>query len=553
MLSELSIRNVAIIDNLQLSFSPGLNVLSGETGAGKSIIIDALTLVCGGRASTELIRSGEEEAVVEAIFDLHNNDDITALLQDSGIQPEEELLIKRTLSRTGKNRVYINGSLATLAQLAELGRRLVTIHGQHESQGLLRPEYHLTLLDSFAGTNDLRRQVAAAFEQWRQITEQLTRFDDQEQNNARRLDLLIYQAEEILSANLQPGEEEQLEEQQRLLSNAERLAGTSGAAYEALYGGDQALLGELKRVAQAVRELTGIDPALVPLHTALEESYIQLEDTALQLRDYAGHIESDPGQLQQISDRLDLLQRLKRKYAPSIAEIIALGQTLATERDELHTSCHSRQELEQHLQASRSTLVQLTQELSKQRHAAAAELERLLVTEIRQLAMPHAEVHIRFEPLAEPRATGSERVEFLFSPNPGETPRPLGKVASGGELSRLMLAFKQILPEGEAPTLVFDEVDTGVGGSVAGVVGRKLRHVANGQQVFCITHLPQVAAWATSHLKVIKLVHNGRTQTTVNRLDQAGQTQEIARMLAGEQITDAALHHASELIANAVL
>lgn len=553
MLSELSIRNVAIIDNLQLSFDPGLNVLSGETGAGKSIIIDALTLVCGGRASTELIRSGEDEAIVEAIFDLHDNADITTLLQESGIQPGEELLIKRTLSRTGKNRVYINGSLATLTQLAELGRRLVTIHGQHESQGLLRPEYHLTLLDSFAGTNDLRRQVAAAFDHWRQIADQLTRFDDQEQSSARRLDLLTYQVEEILAANLHPGEEEQLEEQQRLLVNAERLAGTSGSAYEALYGGDLALLGELKRVTQAVRELTAIDPALTPVHTALEESYLQLEDTALQLRDYAGRIEADPAQLQQVSDRLDLLQRLKRKYAPSIEEIIALGQTLAAERDELHTGCHSREELEQHLQSSHSTLTQLAKELSRQRHTAAARLEQLLVAEIRQLAMPHAEVQIRFEPFTEPRATGSERVEFLFSPNPGEIPRPLGKVASGGELSRLMLAFKQILPEGEAPTLVFDEVDTGVGGSVAGVVGRKLRHVADGQQVFCITHLPQVAAWATSHLKVIKQIQNGRTHTVVNKLDNAGQTQEIARMLAGEQITDAALHHAAELISSAVL
>ena len=549
MLTELSIRNVAIIDQLQLSFGKGLHILSGETGAGKSIIIDALTLVCGGRASADLIRSGEDEAVVEALFDLSDTEAIKELLLESGIDADDELLIKRSLSRTGKNRIYINGSLATLTQLSELGRRLVTIHGQHESQGLLRSDSHLLLLDSFANTTELRRQVGSTFEQWRRISEHLTQFDEQERETTRRLDLLSYQVDEIQSANLRQGEDEQLEEQQRLLANAERLAGTTGAAYDALYGDDQALLGDLKRISQAVRDLSGVDPVLAPLHGTLEESYLQLEDAALQLRDYSSRIEADPGQLQQVSDRLDLLLRLKRKYAPTLDEVISLGHRLAAEREELQSRYQSREELERHLQNSRTSLDSLTQELSSRRHAAAEELERQLVDEIRQLAMPHAEVQVHFEQLAEPRATGGERIEFLFSPNPGEPPRPLGKVASGGELSRLMLAFKQVLPEGEAPTLVFDEVDTGVGGAVAGIVGRKLRNVAEKQQVFCITHLPQVAAWAAIHLKVEKKVVNGRTQTTVTTLDHTGQTHEIARMLAGETISEAALQHAEEMVA----
>jgi DNA repair protein RecN (Recombination protein N) len=551
MLTELSIRNVAIIDQLQLSFKAGLNILSGETGAGKSIIIDALTLVCGGRAATDLIRSGEDEATVEALFDLGGLPLLQAQLQESGIEVADELLVKRCLSRNGKNRVYINGSLATLAQLTGLGRQLVTIHGQHESQGLLRPEYHLVLLDAFAGTTELRQRVAVAFEQWKQITERLAHFDEQERDTARRIDLLAYQVEEISAAELKAGEEEELEEQQRLLANAERLACTTGSAYEALYGGDQALLGELKRVTAAMAEAARIDTALAPLHSMLDEGYLQLEDAALQLRDYAARIEADPEQLKQVDDRLDLLTRLKRKYAPTVEEVITLGSTLAAELEELQGRSRSRDELQQELADQRTTLEKLGAELSKKRRAAAVELEQQLAAETRQLAMPHAVVQVAFEPFAEPRGSGFEKVEFLFSPNPGEPPRPLGKVASGGELSRLMLAFKQVLPEGEAPTMVFDEVDTGVGGAVAGVVGRKLRNLATGQQVFCVTHLPQVAAWATQHIRVEKLVENGRTTTTVHELDQDGQIQEIARMLAGEQITEAARDHARELIAQA--
>ncbi|QOX79635.1 DNA repair protein RecN [Trichlorobacter lovleyi] len=548
MLTELSIRNVAIIDHLQLSFGPGLNLLTGETGAGKSIIIDALTLVCGGRASADLIRTGEEEATVEALFDLSGLPVLQAQLQEAGLEAGDELLIKRTINRSGRNRVYLNGSLATLGQLADIGRQLVTIHGQHESQGLLRPDYHLVLLDAFAGASELRQRVVAAFEQWKQITERLAHFDEQERDTARRIDLLAYQVEEIAAAELKSGEEEELEERQRLLANAERLACITGSAYEALYGGDQALLGDLKRVTAAMREAATVDAALAPLHSLLDEGYLQLEDAALQLRDYAARIEADPEQLKQVDDRLDLLTRLKRKYAPTVEEVMALGAALATELEELQGRCRSRDELQQGLADQRTSLERLGAELSEKRRAASVELEQQLAAETRQLAMPHAVVQVAFEPLAEPRSSGFEKVELLFSPNPGEPPRPLAKVASGGELSRLMLAFKQVLPEGEAPTMVFDEVDTGVGGAVAGVVGRKLRNLASGQQVFCVTHLPQVAAWAMQHIRVEKRIDNGRTSTLVTLLDEPGRVQEVARMLAGEQVSDAALQHATEMI-----
>ncbi len=553
MLTELSIRNVAIIDRLQLSFKTGLNILSGETGAGKSIIIDALTLVCGGRASADLIRSGEDEATVEAIFDITGLTNIKTALEMAGFETGTELLVKRCLSRAGKNRVYINGSLATLSQLAELGRQLVTIHGQHESQGLLKPEYHLTLLDSFAGALELRKNLATAFEEWQQTAKRLVHFDELEREASRRIDLLSYQLEEISSANLKTGEEEELEERQRILANAERLNFITGSGYELLYGGDLALLGELKRLVTGMKEAVSIDHSLHSLQTMLDESYLQLEDAALQLRDYANRIESNPEELKQIQDRLDLLLRLKRKYAPTVGELMAMGKSMAEELDELKNRSLSREQLQQELNEKRALFERIALELGQKRRTAALKLEEQLADEIHQLAMPHAVVKVTFETLAEPRNSGFEKAEFLFSSNQGETARPLGKVASGGELSRLMLAFKQVLPEGEAPTLVFDEVDTGVGGAVAAVVGRKLRNLATGQQVFCVTHLPQVAAWASQHIKVQKEVENGRTATSVKELDRKSQTEEIARMLAGEQITAAALKHAEEMLKQAVL
>jgi DNA repair protein RecN (Recombination protein N) len=553
MLTELSIRNVAIIDSLQLSFGPGLNLLTGETGAGKSIIIDALTLVCGGRASADLIRSSEDEATVEALFDLAGLPVLQDSLREAGFDIANELLIKRCLSRSGRNRVYINGSLATLTHLLELGRQLVTIHGQHESQALLRPDYHLVLLDSFAGTVALRQAFNAAYDCWRQQCTQLAHFEEQERDTVHRLDLLVYQVNEIRAADLKSGEEEQLEEQQQLLANAELLSSATGGAYEALYGGDQALLGELQRIAASMKEVAAVDSTLGPVQSVLEESYLQLEDAALQLRDYASRIEADPEQLKTIEDRLDLLVKLKRKYAPTVAGIIALGADLEAELDELQGRTRSRDELEQERANQRAILDQLGAELSEKRRIAARVLEQRLAQEIQQLAMKHAVIQVAFESLDEPRSNGFEKIEFLFSPNPGEPARPLGKVASGGELSRLMLAFKQVLPEGEAPTLVFDEVDTGVGGAVAGVVGRKLKNVASGQQVFCVTHLPQVAAWATQHIRVEKQVENGRTSTSVTVLAHSGRIEEIARMLAGEQITDAALQHATEMIEQTTL
>lgn len=548
MLTDLTIRNIAIIDTLEITFKPGLTILTGETGAGKSIIIDAVALIMGGRASNDLIRSGEEEAVVEALFDITNLQQVRQLLVESGFDAANELLIKRSISRSGKNRIFINGSMATLTLLADIAPRLINIYGQHDSQTLLKPDNHLRLLDTFAGTVPLRQKFTELFSRISSIRNQLAGLEQAERESERRLDLLSYQSEEIAKAALKPGEEEQLEEQRCLLANAEKLGGITSEAFDRLCGGDGTLLGQLKRIVNSISELSLIDNSLQETANSLEGAYLQLEDAALTLRGYASRIESDPAALQQVEDRLDLLGRLKKKYAPTIEGIIVYKGEIDAEMAQLQDSEQTRDDLEAEQAALEKELKQIGTELTAARTRAATDLKHALENEAHQLAMKGAIIEPTVEMLAEPRPSGYEKVEFLFSPNPGEIPRPLARIASGGELSRLMLAMKQVLPESDVPTLIFDEVDTGIGGATSELVGNKLKNVAAIQQVLCITHLPQVAVFADQQLRVEKLVTNGRTTTRIIELDGENRTGEIARMLAGTTITDSALKHAAEML-----
>ena len=548
MLTDLSITNIAIIDNLRLALRPGLTVLTGETGAGKSIIIDAVGLIMGGRASVDLIRSGLEEATVEAIFDISGRPDLQQSLTEAGLDAGPELLVKRSISRSGKNRIFINGSMSTVAILTGIASRLINIYGQHDSQTLLRTDNQLALLDSFAGTTTLREEFAAIFKAHAGICDHLENLDNQEREAIRRLDLLAFQSNEIAAAQLKSGEEQELGEQRQILASAGKLSSVSGEAFELLYGGDGAILGQLRRISASIREIAGIDHALGDLAASLEETYLQLEDSAISLRDYTTRMESDPAALQQADDRLDQISRLKRKYGATVEEVLAFQQQIDTELEELRGREHDRQRLEQERDGLLDQLRKTGAELTARRSKQAARLRLALETEAHQLAMKGAVVEPALEALPEPRATGYERVEFLFSPNPGEPPRPLAKIASGGELSRLMLAFKQVLPESDVPTLVFDEVDTGISGATSELVGRKLKNVASRQQVLCITHLPQVASCADHHLRVEKQVHAGRTTTGITVLGGTERTREIARMLAGEKITDSALAHATEML-----
>ncbi|KAB0669391.1 DNA repair protein RecN [Oryzomonas sagensis] len=549
MLTDLTIKNIAIIDTLHISFRQGLTVLTGETGAGKSIIIDAVGLIMGGRASADLIRSGADEAVVEALFDISGQPEVARKLRDSGFDCDNELLVKRSISRAGKNRIFINASMATLALLTDIAPRLINIYGQHESQTLLRPENHLLLLDAYAGLTPQREEFARSFERFRALQERLATLDEEEREAERRLDLLSYQSDEIGRAELRAGEEEELEARRQLLAGAEKLGSVSAEAFERLYEGDGAILGQLRRIKNSIAEISAIDRSLEGVAASLENAYLQAEDAAIMLRDYASRIEADPLALQQADDRLDLIHRLKRKYAPTVEAILEFKQGLDREIETLMNREQDKHNLEEERERLAHDVRKRGNDLTKRRAAAAGALSKALAAEVHQLAMKNAVVETLLEPLAEPRSTGYERVELLFSPNPGEPPRPLARVASGGELSRLMLAFKQVLPEGDVPTLIFDEVDTGIGGATSEMVGQKLKKVASVQQVLCITHLAQVAVFAGQHLRVEKQVANGRTTTRVVPLVAGERTHEVARMLAGAKITDSALTHAAELLA----
>lgn len=551
MLTDLTIKNIAIIDTLHIAFKSGLTVLTGETGAGKSIIIDAVGLVMGSRASSDLIRSGEEEATVEAIFDISSLPQAREQLAAAGFACDDELLVKRSISRSGKNRIYLNGSMGTLTLLGDITRCLINIYGQHESQTLLRPENQLALLDAFAGTAELRDRFTELFRQLQAVRERLEHLDEQERESARRIDLLSFQSGEITAANLKVGEEAELEEQRQILASAGKLGGVSSEAFELLYGGDGAILGQLRRIATSVKEIAAIDHGLSELATALESAYLQLEDAAIELRDYSSRIESDPATLQQIDDRLDLIGRLKRKYGATAEDILVFKGQIDAELEGLHGLEHDRRNLEAERERLTVEVNNRGTELTSLRTAGAAKLKLALESEAHQLAMKGAIVEAALDTLAEPRTSGFERVEFLFSPNPGEPPRPLAKIASGGELSRLMLAFKQVLPEGDVPTLIFDEVDTGISGATSELVGRKLQNVAGRQQVLCITHLPQVASCAHHHLRIEKRVRDNRTTTSVTHLEGEERTREIARLLAGEKITDSAVTHATEMLRSA--
>ncbi|MDD2335788.1 MAG: DNA repair protein RecN [Geobacteraceae bacterium] len=551
MLTDLIIKNFAIIDELHVSFRPGLNMLTGETGAGKSIIIDAVNLILGGRASSDLIRTGEEDAVVECLFDIAEYEDIRNKLAESGIETNAELLIKRIVSRSGRNRVFMNGGMATTSLLGDITPLLVNIYGQHESQTLLRPENHLYLLDEFAGIVPLREQYARLHEECRKIVEELRLLEADEREAFRRNDLLTFQSNEIAEAALVPGEDVELQEERQRLLHGEKLIRATSGAYDALYDGDGALLGILRSIITEVEEAGIVDNALAAFSARLNESYLSLEDTALSLRDYGSRLEADPGRLQELDDRLDLIYRLKKKYLPTLEGILNFKEEVDAELETFAQRGERHSDLTESLQRLEISLLEQGRELTQKRLDASNRLNTAMETELHQLAMKNAQFSVAFTPYEEPRSTGMERVEFLFSPNPGEAPKPLARIASGGELSRLMLAMKQIHPESDVPSLIFDEVDTGIGGAVSAMVGKKLKRVSCNQQVLCITHHPQVAAFADHHFKVNKTTESGRTRTTVDLLSDEERVLEVARMLSGTKITEKTLEHAREMMEDA--
>lgn len=551
MLQELSIRNIAIIDELSVSFRPGFTVLTGETGAGKSIIVDAVSLLIGARGSVELIRSGTEEASVEAVFDVTDLLPIRELLAEGGIADGSELLMKRVISRSGRNRCYLNGSLSTLAMLTRIGRALINIYGQHESQTLLESNRHLGLLDSFGAIDTSRYR--SIHERWAGVCSELSSLEIDERDAVRRQDLLTYQRDELRAASVVSGEYERLCRERELLRNAAKLARAGEEGYELLSGADDAVSVRLAGVVRLVAEATRIDGTLQPTLATLESAATLLDEAARELAGYSSRLDLDPGRIDEVEGRLHLIERLSRKYGktadelPDLLGCIERELSLVEHRDERADSLRRERDLLE------SELLEEAERLSCLRREAAGLLSAGIRREFAELAMPNAELEVAVRKRLSPGPDGCDDIEFLFAPNPGEGTKPLAKIASGGELSRIMLALKQLLSEKDVPTLVFDEVDSGIGGATAAMVGRKLSQVARGQQVLCITHLPAVASAATHHLSVIKTTSRGRTTTVVRELSLDERVEEIARMLGGMEVTDTTRAHARELLRSGMI
>lgn len=554
MLTYLRIENFALIDQLELEFGPGLNLITGETGSGKSILVDAVELLIGGRASQELIRQGAESARLEAIFELPADHPVQRLLQERELAGDEPgtVLVRRELLRSGANRVFLNNRLCTLGVLAEVGAGLADVHGQHSQQVLLRPTTHLDLLDEFAGLLPLRRQAGAAYRRWRTAGEQLQRLRTSERERLQRIDQLRFQLDEVDSLQLRPGLVQELEEERRLLATAERRLALSQEAYGLLYERDDSVFVRADRIQRLLQELAALDPKLQKLAETLEAARFQLEEAAFELREYLGDLDFDPARLEALEERLDAIERVRRKYADSVEELEDLRRDWEAELQRLETGETEAEELAAEVEEWRRRFDELAEELSTRRREAAERLSRSVEAHLVDLAMTRARFVVRIEDSAEATALGKDAVEFFFSANPGEEPRPLHKIASGGELSRLALALRLLVKDSTGPqTLVFDEVDAGIGGRTATALAEKLARVAEGRQVFCVTHLPQIAAYATQHFHVGKEIVGERTLIRATRLGLEERVEELARLLAGERITETTRRQARELLESA--
>ncbi len=555
MLQVLKIKDLAVIESLELDLAPGLTVLTGETGAGKSILVDALTLVLGGRASANLVRTGADAAEVEALFDLADIPGAAKLLEEKGFRdPEEdhppEIAVQRTVNKGGKSKARVNGRVETQSRLFELGRCLVDIYGQHEYQTLLRPEKHLDLLDSFGGLDEKLSAYKGAYQKLRGLEKERDRLDMDEQEKREREDLLRYRIREIEAAELSSNEEDELREERERLKHAETLQQAGGYSVDVLYESDESVLGVLRTVTDRLSEAARHDSWFNGPLEQVGQAAAVLEDASHEVRSHVDDIESDPDRLAWIEDRLENIKKLKRKYDGSVEEVLSSLEEAKEELAGLEGREERARELTASVEEARKEAASLAEELGNSRRQAASRLASSVESELRDLGMKNTRFKVNFERLKEelgPR--GAETVSFYISPNPGEEPKPLSKIASGGELSRIMLALRALLVGGEdIPSLVFDEIDEGVGGGIAEAVGRKLAALAANHQVLCVTHLPQIAAIADNHVRVEKHQEKQRTWTDIRELQKEERVEELARMVAGIEVTDTARAHAREML-----
>ncbi len=564
MLRHLRVTNFAILSDVSLELGPGMNALTGETGAGKSLIVEAVNLLRGGRASADIPRAGADEAVVEAIFEVPEDlrPRIRGVLDGAGLplalevrerdtaDEAIEVVVRRVIQRGGRSRTYVNGALTTAARLAELGAWLVDLSGQHQHQGLVDPAQHLAILDAFADNAALAAAMAAAWKELRALDAQLAELGGDERQRAARSDFLRFQLDELEAARLTPGEDERLAIERTRLAAVDQLQAGARVAFDLLYGGDDSAIDRMAAAARELERLIRADDALAAQVRVIGEARALIEDVASELRAYADRLEGDPERLAAVDDRLELIKKLCRKHGARLDEVVVRVGELRAELDGLDRTDERRAALAAARATAEAAATAAATALTAARATAARTLEREVQAALVELGMGAARLAIAIEPRPM-GATGADRVELLLGANKGEDARPLAKIASGGELSRIMLAMKLALRRAdEVATYVFDEVDTGVGGATAGAVGRQIRAVADHRQVLCVTHLPQIAAFADHHFHVEKTELGGRTETLVARLTTGARKDELARMLGGHA-TARARAHAAELLADA--
>lgn len=560
MLKWLQIKNIATIEELEAECKHGLNVLTGETGAGKSIIFEALNLILGGRASPDLIRSGSDICSAQALFDVSGRADALALLEEQGINCEDGLIvIRRDISASGKGKGYLNGNFATASMLKELGQLLVDLHGQGQHQILLNQAHHLDVVDSFGACWEARGKVESGFKMLASLRKELGELTMGERQRAQRADLLRFQVAEIEGANLQRGEEEELLRERSILQNAERIARECDNALGSLYYSEGATLEQLGKTLRSLESIASIDLRASPIAEDVRSIIVRLRDAADWLRSYGSKIEFDPHRLEVVEERLSRLKGLKKKYGDTSEEVLDYLERAKAELESIAGGEERIDELQQAAEAAERELYSLACALSAKRRRAAELLKKETARHLNELAMDEVRFSVVFEAEGPDEGGGSSRpevgrngidkVEFYISANPGEALKPLAMTASGGELSRTMLALRSAISAADkTPCLVFDEIDSGIGGKVAEMVGRKLKEIASGRQVFCVTHLAQIASFADAHFLVEKAVCVGRSRTTIRELSATERIEEIARMSAGRQITEAAREHARQLL-----
>ena len=552
MLSQLFIQNIAVIEKVQVAFEKGLNVFTGETGAGKSIVIDAINAVLGNRTSRDLVRTGAPKALVTALFE-GIGDETKEQLLSMGFEPEEDgsLLLSREISADGKTSCKIGGRPSTVSILREVAQSLINIHGQHDNQSLLLPEQHLVYIDQFGKTAALLKEYRVEYAYYVELQRKLRQLQTDEREKAQRTDLLSYQINEISSAALFPDEEEELQSAKKKMQNSVKIIEALHIAHDLLQGTEESdgILSMLDQTQEQFHMLEVYYPQ-IKSDRILDMRY-ELEEVRENLRDALSDAEMDPAELDRIEERLDLIFRLKRKYGGSVEEILAFKERAQQELDSIVHAEELQAKLEKEHGQSEARLIKLAKQLSEKRKSAAKQFEDQVCAELTFLDMPSVRFIVHAE-TGELDETGIDRMEFYISTNPGEPPKPIGKIASGGELSRIMLSLKNVIAEGDrVGTLIFDEVDTGVSGRAAQKIGRKLKQASAGRQIICVTHLAQVAAFADTHLLIAKTVRDGRTFTTVNALPQEERVQELARIMGGENLTPTVLASARELILQA--